>query len=357
MNLNQKKIIIFKTDRVGDLILFSPCLSILKKNIKDSHITLICSEYNYKVAKNYNEIDKYIIMKKGYFFKTLINNFRILFLTNYNYLFQFDGKSSSYKLSFFIKSKLKATICFVKNKSILGFSFKTSRPSKVILKLFFDNYVFRNENYKQESKDISFKSYQSLYFDLLSQLNLKITTMQNQFTLDKKYLIAFNRFYESNIKKRYYLFHIDERWDSFDEEIYNKTLNILDSMQKKNTLIISTGLKEFRFLDMLEKKFVSYEYVNENFVKKNKINAQKETIILKKMPLNLLSYFIKESMKNISAHSGPIVHIGAAFNKEIVDIIKKDKNNELDRWIPVISNYKRLNFENLDNDFIQNFNF
>ena len=75
------------------------------------------------------------------------------------------------------------------------------------------------------------------------------------------------------------------------------------------------------------------------------------------MPLNLLAYFIKNSDKNFSAHSGPVVHIGAAFNKEIVDIIEKDKNNELDRWIPIVSNYKRFNFENLNNDFIENFNF
>ena len=50
------KIIIFKSDTIGDLINFSPCLKIIKDNIKDSHVTLICSNYNFKVAKNYTHV-------------------------------------------------------------------------------------------------------------------------------------------------------------------------------------------------------------------------------------------------------------------------------------------------------------
>ena len=357
MDLNKEKILIFKTDRVGDLILFSPCLTIIKNNTKNSHITLVCSEYNYKIAKNYKEIDKYIIVKKGTLFKTLINNFRLFFLTNYKYLFQFDGKSSSYKISFFVKSKFKSTICFIKNKRILGLNFTTSRPAKIILKIFFNNYVFRDENYANEFNKKTFKLYQNLYFDILGKLNFKINTKQNQFNLDEKYRTTFENFHANEIKKNYYLFHIDERWDSFNKEIYQKTLRILNCMAKKNKIVITTGIKDFSFLCELEKKFLCYDYINNEFFKKNIVNINNAIIVLKKMPLNLLAYFIKNSDKNFSAHSGPVVHIGAAFNKEIIDIVEKDKNNELDRWIPVVSNYKRFNFENLNNDFIENFNF
>ena len=48
-------------------------------------------------------------------------------------------------------------------------------------------------------------------------------------------------------------------------------------------------------------------------------------------------------------HSGSIVHISAAFKVPIVDIVEKEKNNEVDRWIPSVSIYKRVNFENIDN--------
>ena len=97
------KIIIFKTDRLGDLINFSPCLKIIKYNNKDYHITLICSDFNFQVAKNYAYIDEILIFDKKNLFKSIIDNFKKLFLTKYRYLFQFDGKSSSYIISYFIK--------------------------------------------------------------------------------------------------------------------------------------------------------------------------------------------------------------------------------------------------------------
>ena len=59
-----EKIIIFKSDMVGDLINFSPCLKIIKDNKKDSHITLVCSEYNYQVAKNYSYVDILLIYER-----------------------------------------------------------------------------------------------------------------------------------------------------------------------------------------------------------------------------------------------------------------------------------------------------
>ena len=99
---------------LGDLLNFSPCLKILKDNKKDSHISLICSEYNYQIAKNYHFVDKFIIFKKKKFINNIINNFKELFLSNYDYLFQFDGKKSSYLISYFVKAKIRSTICFIK---------------------------------------------------------------------------------------------------------------------------------------------------------------------------------------------------------------------------------------------------
>ena len=73
------------------------------------------------------------------------------------------------------------------------------------------------------------------------------------------------------------------------------------------------------------------------------------------MPLDLLAHFIKNADKNISAHTGLVVHMSAAFGKEIIDIIKKEKNDELDRWIPLVSNYKRINFDKIDNNYLKDF--
>ena len=48
-----KNILIFKTDRLGDLLNISPVLFNLKTNFPDSQITLVCSNYNKSIAKYY----------------------------------------------------------------------------------------------------------------------------------------------------------------------------------------------------------------------------------------------------------------------------------------------------------------
>ena len=55
-----------------------------------------------------------------------------------------------------------------------------------------------------------------------------------------------------------------------------------------------------------------------------------------------------KSKANISMQSGSIVHISSAFKVPVIDILEKDKNNEVDRWIPSVSNYKRVNFESIN---------
>ena len=59
-----KKILIFKTDRIGDFVYFSPCLKIIKDNIPDSEVTVVCSKYNYQIVKNYKEINNIIVINK-----------------------------------------------------------------------------------------------------------------------------------------------------------------------------------------------------------------------------------------------------------------------------------------------------
>ena len=73
---------------------------------------------------------------------------------------------------------------------------------------------------------------------------------------------------------------------------------------------------------------------------------------LKGLPLNLLAYIIANAEANISMHSGSIVHISAAFDRLIVDIIENHKFNELDRWIPIVSKYKRFDLNKLENFII-----
>ena len=142
--------------------------------------------------------------------------------------------------------------------------------------------------------------------------------------------------------------HVDERWDQFNSKDITNTINLIKSISKKNFVIITTGAVSFNFLKEFVKIFPTYEFLNNTFCESNSFEFN-NVCLLKFMPLNLLAYFIANSKKNISAHTGPILNISSALNIEVVDIIKNIKFNELGRWIPLVSNYKRFSFDNLEN--------
>ena len=347
------KIIIFKTDRLGDLINFSPCLKIIKDNNKDYHITLICSDFNFQVAKNYPYVDEFIIFNRENIFKSIFKNFKKLFFTKYNYLFQFDGKSRSYIISYFISSKIKSTICFIKHKKIFGFDYLTTRPQKYLLKIFYNNFIYCDEKYSVGKNGKPSVHYQTNYFNILEKLNFKITDKRNLFFLDKSYEQQYNDFYQKFINSDFCLFHFDEKWNKLKISDYKNSLKIINRLSKKFKVIITTGIENFTFLKDLKDKFYTFNFVKNEFVFKDKINKN-NVILLENLPLNLLAYFIKNSEINFSFHSGPVVHISPTFDRQIIDLMPKSKNDELVRWIPTISKYRRINFEDLNDELIEN---
>ena len=72
MTINKKpKILIFRTDRIGDLVNTSSFLKSLKSYYANSEITLVCSKYNSPIAASYKFIDKIVIYDKSFVFLKL----------------------------------------------------------------------------------------------------------------------------------------------------------------------------------------------------------------------------------------------------------------------------------------------
>jgi ADP-heptose:LPS heptosyltransferase len=90
-----KKFLIFKTDRLGDLLNISPIISNIKKNNKMNEITLICSKYNSSVAEYYKNELNFIVYQKPFIF-FLLKNFKLIFYKKYDFVLQLDGKKHSY---------------------------------------------------------------------------------------------------------------------------------------------------------------------------------------------------------------------------------------------------------------------
>ena len=56
-----KKIIIFRTDRLGDYLIHSRPIYELKKKISNTRIIVVCSQINEKILKQTDYIDQLIV--------------------------------------------------------------------------------------------------------------------------------------------------------------------------------------------------------------------------------------------------------------------------------------------------------
>tara|TARA_Y100000590_G_scaffold21630_1_gene25063 strand:- start:1914 stop:2954 length:1041 start_codon:yes stop_codon:yes gene_type:complete len=339
-----ENIIIFKTDRVGDLLHLSGCIKAIHENFRSSQITLVCSKYNYQIAKNYTFIKNFIVIDQEGFLRILIKYFNQLILNKYSHLFLLDGKNKSLFLSYFIKSKIKSSLCYWKVKKIFGIKYNLFRPNKFILKRFFKNYIISDENYYNTNI-----KYQDLYFKLLENIKIKVDSKRNYYVHNEKYKSIYKNFFNKYINEDFCIFHFDERWDKYKNIDFKNSLKIISKLSSKNKVLITTGIKPFRFLNELENLYCSFDYnQNDKDLIKKITRENNKVIILKNLPLDLLSFFIANSIKNISSHSGPILNMSAAFDVNVVDIINQSKFNELQRWIPIVSKYKRYSFEDLE---------
>ena len=104
-----KRILIFRTDRVGDLIVTCPAILSIKEFFIDCEITLITSYKNNVYAKKLN-VFKNIIKYPD---KGLLSKLKFIYnlsKQDFDYIFIFDGKERSFITSTFIKSKFKVAV-------------------------------------------------------------------------------------------------------------------------------------------------------------------------------------------------------------------------------------------------------
>tara|TARA_B100000941_G_C28459692_1_gene530007 strand:+ start:345 stop:1319 length:975 start_codon:yes stop_codon:yes gene_type:complete len=318
-----KKILIFKTDRLGDLLNISPIISNLKLNNPSCEITLVCSSYNEPLVKYYNHDLNYVVYKKS-IIAFLIENFYFIFSNKYDLILQLDGKNHSYLLSVLIRSTKKACINFIKYKKFFGLNLKIHRPN-FLIKFFFDFIEISYENYNHN--DNKKFHYLGLYLSLLAKLNIKIETRKHYlpFTPTSKNIF---------LNKKYLLFHLDRRWDIFPLNVRDNLKKKIISLSNHNKIIITSNIGS------------NYFY---NFIKKELKNS-KNIEFYDEPSLNNIISLVYFSETCVSSHSGLIVHSAAAFNKKIIDIVNQEIFNELDRWVPFEVNYKRYNVKNFLNE-------
>ena len=308
------KILIFKSDKLGDFINISSVL----KNLYNSkyEIDIVCSTYNYEIVKYFNFI-KNIYIKEP-FVKFLFKNNEIL-KKDYDVILQLDGKKWSYLIASIIKSKKKYAIKYLKEKKIGPFLFKSQRP--FLIYNFFFKFIVSNENYNVKNNNDF--HYLNLYYKILDKINIKYS--------DKKHFFPESEIPEiENLKKYkdFILIHFDEKWLSYDANYYNQFKNILKKISI-NSKVLITSNKDNIFLNEYKNKFHNIA-------------------LLYDTKLDDLIYLSKNCSTLISMHAGLLIHLCACFDKKIIDIIDEKKFKEIDRWVPVNCNYNRIGLNNLE---------
>ena len=308
------KVIIFKSDRIGDLLNISSIL----KNLNDMghDIEIVCSNYNSQIAKYYNFIKKIYIKENLLFF--ILKNYKILF-NKYDVIYQFDGSNWSFRLSTILSSKRKYCLKYLKQKSFLNFKYLSARPSKFL------NFFFRNieciEDYNIENN----KQYH--YLKLYNKI-LSLSGIENKNLNHYLPKIDFNFDKKINSFDNYAYIHLDEKWLNYNQKYISSFKNKIFQLAEKKKIIITSNKKNL-FLD--------------HFANKNK-----NILTIYNTSINELLYYIKYADVVVSFHSGFHVHASACLDARYIDILPIEKFNEMDRWIPLNLNYTRFSFQNID---------
>ena len=327
------KILIFRTDRIGDLLVTCPAIITIKKYFKESSITIITSNKNYEYAKSLNLFDNVIKFPKT----NIFNKIKFIYALrkeNFDYIYVFDSKERSILTSLFIKSKVKVAL---------------SSSIKIYYNFLKVKFIKDNEN----------KNLIESYQKMLNYTNINTKIDNYKFIKDKKD----NNFSKKIPINKYIHIHLDEKWfNNLYIRSYtninpnlNEFINFLDKISKHENILITTGLVKLNLVD---------ELINKNFLEKIdtniffKKNNTKSIFLVNTPTFDDIESLLRNSKKLISCH-GAITHVANSLDVQIIDIIEKDRQLFYQRFTSHLNMYTyifRENFNLMENTLLNKLN-
>ena len=293
-----KKILIFRTDRVGDFLISQPFINSINRSFPNSNIDIVCSNKNFYFIKQFKIFSKIILYPETFFLK--IKFFLSIFFS-YDLIIAIDGKKRSIFNSLFSLAKVKILFTPSKfNYYIYYFFFKKIYLIEyTIPKIFILSKAanFFNSNILSDDLNINKKS-----FYLLSKYQKYLDDFI-VFNFDEKWIF---KNYIKNYK------NIEPRIDEFI--IF---LDTLSSKLNKKIFITNGLLKNFVF-DYLKSK--SRKFDNKLYIYKNN-----KIFLFDNINIFELQNLISRSMCLVTCHGAPS-HLASGYNIPIIDIID---NSEL----------------------------
>ena len=311
-----KNILIFRTDRIGDLLLTCPSIKTIKEYFPDSKLTIVTSEKNFSYAKTFGFFDKVYLFPKAGIFKK-IKLFKELSKKIFDNIFIFDGKDRSILISCFLKSQKKVAKIINKKQAFFCKIFK--------IKFSYDIFGKDLNNLHQNLLDYSDIDKKIENFDYLTKKND-------------------NNFVSKIPLENYIQIHLDEKWFSSTyiknyndiNPSFEEFNNFIKSLSDKNNVLITTGVSSNNLIERLE--INSTEQLTKNIF----INNVKKNIVLIKKPSFLdLESILRKTKTLISCH-GALTHAAASFKINIIDIVEKSSDELVKRYSLYIKNYYKL---------------
>ena len=309
-----KNILIFRTDRIGDLIVSCPPILTIKESLNDTNLTLVASNKNFVYAKSLNLFNEILLFPDTGIFSKIKFILRLR-KKKFDCIYIFDGKEKSIISTFFLKSSLK-----------VGVSNEIKKYFNLLnIKIFeFNN----NKLYEVFQKTLDY-----------SKINRKIN--HYDFISKKKN----NNFVNEISINNYVQIHLDEKWFSTFyinnytdiNPNYNEFISFLQNASQYNNILITTGFLNFPLLDEIKKKFVSK--VKDNIYLNNKMN---HSIYFIDKPSFLDIESLMSKTKLLIICHGSLTHVANSFNITIIDIIEESKQEFYFTYTYYLNNYNIL---------------
>lgn len=318
-----KKVILFSIDRLGDYLIRSNLI----KNISDKHnySEIVCSEKNYKLISSQKFFSKVVLFYNRFKFINKLKLIYIYIFRKYDTCVVFDGKNISNLILLLIRSNFKFTFLYIKkgitNKIYLMFITN-------IYKFFNIKYefLFSRDLIEENQIDNYPKKYKCLdkYFNNVSK---NIYYYEND---------TFNNY--NILKNQFIIIHLDEKLLDI-EGINNDFSEALSKLQRK--------IKKKIFLTSFKNNFDYYKSLSYEKIDFKNLNMEKLTVsnilIIEDLPLKHMYNLMKNSLLNISCHSGYFVHTSLSLNIRTIDILNEFDETWYNTWIYKKENYKIIN--------------
>tara|TARA_B100001093_G_C26731987_1_gene972663 strand:+ start:198 stop:1292 length:1095 start_codon:yes stop_codon:yes gene_type:complete len=344
--------LIFRNDGIGDLIVSTPLIKLIKIYDKDPKIHLVCSnrnvEYAYllklnKLIDDYTNIDEYrSFLKKIKFYLKIkaINVHHIIILrsSHINILM-----SLLLKYSFQFTKRLTISSIVPLNLSKKGKN--RYKPSRYLINSLFDHYeIIDGRNDYLKSKHIQmFEHYTNLGNKALkSEISTNdVPYFVPQLLLNEEMFIEATE--EILKKNKFMVFHFDEKWNSADYSI-NEIINLINGLLEafNGYIFITHGLFKNKYFDLVKNEYQFKSNISSNpNCKIYHSVTNKRLFSFNSLKLNELMFLISKSNLVIEQH-GALTHLASIYKIPVIDLMTKNRINFLSKWKPRDTKMKQL---------------